>query len=178
MKKLLTLCLLTVAISDASAQTKEETINFIAKYMREAEGLKTYSPDDTTRLSESLYRQNAFSADKIYMELEREDYEKGTYIQTREITNLTWENVENIVLDTIPSLFHEDDIATISLGFSTKIKETEFCQSGTYNISCDNSYYWNGFTIVIPRNRGSACKKALQHLVSLYKEENKDPFAK
>lgn len=176
MKKLITICLIIVTTFTVNAQTKEETVSFIAKYMKEAEGLKTYEQVEEKRVEEDLYEQNVFSADKIFSETASENYEEGTYNQTISITNLAWQNVESIVLDTIPSLFHEDDVATVTLKFSTKAKEIAHCQSGTYNVSCDQTYYRNAFSVVVPSNQAVACKKAFWHLVKLYKEENKDPF--
>jgi hypothetical protein len=177
MRRILLILIVNLASIGLNAQTKEETEKFIAKCMREAVGLKTYSVrTNYGRAVEKIYEQNEFELNKIFTKTAIVDYAKGSYKQQCTYTNVVWANVVSVVLDTIPSLFHEDDVATIRLDFSTKIKEIDFCEGGTYNVDCSNTDYWDFFTLIIPRNRAVACKKAFAHLVKLCKEENKSPF--
>jgi hypothetical protein len=176
MKRILLILIVSLSCVGLKAQTKEETEKFIAKCANEAVGLKTYTADDKNRLEESLYKRNDFELTKIFTQTANKDYAKGTYTKVYTYTNLNWANVVSIELDTIPSLYYDDDVAIIRIGLSTKIQMIESCQSGTYNIGCENTYYWNGFTLIISRNRAVACKKAFAHLVKLCKEENKSPF--
>nr|WP_315153936.1 hypothetical protein [uncultured Flavobacterium sp.] len=166
----------STAPASQKSPTKEETINFIAKCMKEAEGLKTYSILNDKRNTENLYIKSSFSADEVFYEKKVYEYSNGRYNETATYTNLAWQNVSSVELDNKPSIFHEDDVAIITLNFSTKIKWVQHCYNASYSMSCGNTYYWDSLTLYIPSNRGAACEKALKHLIKLYKEENKDPF--
>lgn len=170
MKKLITICLLLATAFTVKAQdlkpTKEQTISYLTKTFSLTEGETTSRK--TTKCSTNFeYTTCYFSIDKI---IENYDFEKVCNdIETKKngkrkytSSNLKWETVTSINLGSQLS-----NLTIVSIAFSAKYKLT---------VDEEESGQDNVLNLLVVNNKAESFKKALERLVEIAKEENKDPF--
>jgi hypothetical protein len=189
LKKITLLSLLFVSAFSYAQETgpsKEVTVQSINKYMNEAVGMEyyiAYSVDENgNRIKDEngnyLYDKDyfaiidytLFSLEKVSRKTANKEKE-GTYTEFNDFSNIKWENITSV--DTTGDKSSET-LTKVRINFSSKIKWHWTCYAGTYNVSCDQTEYYDGFGIYIPKNRVAACYKALMHLKELCTVE--DPF--
>ncbi len=176
--------------SQETGPSKEVTVQSINKYMNEAVGMKLYfyylkdengavlKDENGNELFNDFEYSFIESVKFTLEEIERKFYyseDLGTYNDRNTYSNMNWDNIKNI--DTTVIISNEkknSELAIISISFSSKIKWDHTCFSGSMNVSCDQTEYYDGFGIYIPKNRVGACYKALMHLKELCTVE--DPF--
>jgi len=170
LKKLLIICLLTITTFTVKAQTakttKEQTINYLTRIFSLTEGEKTLNK--TTKYTTNFeYTACLFSIDKI---IEKYNFEtvwndpEKTKNGMRKYTssNLKWETVTSVNLGS-----QLNNLTIVSITFSAKYKLT---------VDEEESGQENVLNLLVVNNKAGSFKKALDQLVEIMKEENKDPF--
>lgn len=170
--------------------SKEVTVQAINKYMNEAVGMKLYYyylKDENGAVlkdenGKELFNDVEFQileSNSFTLELIERRYnfseKNGTYSDRNTYTNMNWGNIKNI--DTTVIISNEkknSELAIIRVSFSSKIKWNHTCFSGSKNVSCDQTEYYDNLSLFIPKNRVAACYKALNRLKELSKVD--DPF--
>ncbi len=194
-KRTLVFALFTVLFSfkgytQETGPSKEVTVQSINKYMNEAVGMKLYfcylKDENGAVLKDEngnelfndveydLIESNRFTLEEIEKRYYRRRND-GTSTDRNTYSNMNWDNIKNI--DTTVIISNEkknSELAIIRISFSSKIKWDHTCFSGSMNVSCDQTEYYDGFGIQIPKNRVGACYKALMHLKELCTVD--DPF--
>ena len=170
MKKLITICFLLattfIVIAQTTKPTKEQTINYLTRTFSLTEGERT--SNKTTKYTTSFeYTACLFSIDKII-----ENYNFETVWNDPEKTkngmrkysssNLKWETVTSINLGSQLS-----NLTIVTIIFSAKYK---------FTVDGEESGQENVLNILVVNNKAESFKKALDRLVEIAKEENKDPF--
>ncbi len=176
--------------AQVTGPSKEVTVQAINKYMNEAVGMKLYyyylkdKNGDVLKDEDGKYLYNDVEYDIIESasftleEIEKRYYcstKNGTYSDRNTYSNINWDNIKNI--DTTVIIANEkknSELAIIKVSFSSKIKWDHTCFSGSKNVSCDQTEYYDKLSLYIPKNRVAACYKALMHLKELCAVE--DPF--
>ncbi len=169
MKKLLTICLLIATAFTTNAQngkpTKEQTLSFLTKTFKLSEG-ETRTRITTRTDSKFIKTLCDFSIDKIIENYDFESVLDGTEKSQGNkgytYSNLKWESVTSIKLSS-----QEGNLTMVKIEFSSKIfvRDTD-----TYKD------YINEITLDIVTSKAESFKKALERLVEIAKEENKNPF--
>jgi hypothetical protein len=173
-----------------SGPSKEVTVQSINKYMNETVGMKWYlhylkdengavlKDENGNELFNDFEYSLIESVKFTLEEIEEKFYyseDLGTYNDRNTYSNMNWDNIKNI--DTTVIIANEkknSELALIRISFSSKIKWDHTCFSGSMNVHCDQTEYYDNLTLCIPKNRVAACYKALMHLKELCAVE--DPF--
>lgn len=170
MKKIITICFLLATtftvIAQTAKPTKEQTINYLTRTFSLTEGERT--SNKTTKYTTNFeYTACLFSIDKII-----ENYNFETVWNDPEKTkngmrkysssNLKWETVTSINLGSQLS-----NLTIVAITFSAKYKLT---------VDEEESGQENVLSLLVVNNKAESFKKALDRLVEIAKEENKDPF--
>lgn len=170
MKKLITICFLLattfIVIAQTTKPTKEQTINYLTRTFSLTEGERT--SNKTTKYTTNFeYTACLFSIDKIIENYNFEtvwnDPEKTKNgMRKYSSTNLKWETVTSINLGSQLS-----NLTIVAITFSAKYK---------FTVDEEESGQENVLNILVVNNKAESFKKALDRLVEIMKEENKDPF--
>jgi hypothetical protein len=168
MKKLITICLLIATTCSVNAQqkpTKEQTLAYLTKTFKLTEGEILLHEPYKKQIPE-LFVFSEKEISKKYKEYEwntgeEDGIEKQTY------TNMKWEDVISIKISSFNKGWSSDNLIPISVEFSSNIKI----------ISNDKHTYYDKFiSFSVIKSKAESFKKALERLVEIAKEENKNPF--
>ena len=184
MKKLLTICLIMATVFTVNAQdkkpTKEETIAYLDKVVKMSVGYKTYAVggpvnEEERRVEEHLITNYSFSELKVDRLNKTKRYKNNSSgISQTVFSNLNWENVTAIKINSLEedkltndSLYQDEELEEFRIEFSNKI----MMDLGDGELR--PRIYLNVYVLKI---KTESFKKALERLVEIAKEENKDPF--
>lgn len=184
MKKLLTICLIMATVFTVNGQdkkpTKQETIAYLDKVVKMSTGYKTYSVggplnEEDRRVKEHLITDYSFSESKVAKLNKTKNYiNNSTDISQTVFSNLNWENVSAIKINSLEedkltndSLYRDEELEEFRIKFSNKI----MMDWGDGELT--PLFYLNVYVLKI---KSESFKKALERLVEIAKEENKDPF--
>ncbi len=154
MKKLLTICLFIATVFTINAQqkpTKEQTVAFIKRTC------------ESTRLKkhwDNTIMQTSFNYDNSSIEYLTDGNTSNTI---DEYSLIKWENFTRFGIGT-----SENDITQVFIEFSNTVK---LVRDGKL---CDFDKL--GLRLYVPNSKVESIKKAIERLVEIAKEENKDPF--
>lgn len=181
MKKLLTICLLLVATFTVNAQekpTKEATIAYLNKTLQMSVGYKAYGTNGGNRVSSRLIKQYSFLPSEVKLSWETFDFRSNDKrIEYEQFSNINWEYLTTIIIDSEDNENHDDELAQIVLYFSDKIRYDKTIP-GVNVIMDDDMHYPKYLYIYVLKTKADNFKRALERLVEIAKEENKDPFDK
>lgn len=181
MKKLITICLLLATAFMVKAQdskpTKEQTIAYLDKILKMSIGYKTYGvggPEDK-RMEEHQIIDYTFSEFKVENAVNLNKYKDNSSIKDEQTySNIIWANNTAIKIgDSDDSLYIDNEIVYISLRFSNKLLVD---RNYTRDNPGDEMRFQNWLSLVVLKTKAESFKKALERLVEIAKEENKDPF--
>ncbi|MEY3499944.1 MAG: hypothetical protein RL308_1613 [Bacteroidota bacterium] len=178
MKKLITICLIIAATFTVNAQgskpTKEQTLAYLTKTFKLTEGEIVINKG----FNKYSYEVYEFSENKIIVRTKHYDWfqdqdRKDIYYYTI-YSDLKWEDVISIKLISFDQItggysYSSDNLDSIIVKFSTKFKE---------NSGDSPTYFYDELHISVIKSKAESFKKALERLVEIAKEENKNPFEK
>jgi hypothetical protein len=171
MKKLITICLIVAATFTVKAQdakpTKEQTLAYLTKTFKLAEGEDHSQKGYTTK---DRYTQLNFDPNLIEMKQEYYDtnIQQNIFILIK-YPNIKWETVSWGGIDNYSD---SGKVAEITLYLDSKVREIYI------ENNIDRGKFQNNVRIPILASKAESFKKALQRLVEIAKEENKNPFEK
>lgn len=179
MKKLITICVLIVTVFTVNAQqkpTKKETIAYLDKILKMSIGYKTYGLSEEDKRAEEYqiidYTFSEFKVENTVIEI---NYKKNSSVKDEQAySNIIWANNTAIEIgkrDT--SLYRDNEIVSISLQFSNKLLVD---RNYTRDNPGDEMRFQNWLSFVVLKTKSESFKKALERLVEIAKEENKNPF--
>lgn len=166
MKKLITICLLLATAFSVNAQTKklgkEETIAYLDRVLKLSNGeiFKRANNPNPTALSEC-----SFAFDLITYTCKVSDEDNHEYTTNVFYSNIKWESC-NGVLIVNSSDSYSDNLIDVKIIFDMKYKFT----------MDKHIYFENDMYLKILKTKADSFKKAIERLVEIAKEENKDPF--
>ncbi|MEY3500435.1 MAG: hypothetical protein RL308_2104 [Bacteroidota bacterium] len=174
MKKIITICLLIAATLSVNAQqkpTKEQTLAYLTKTFKLTEGEIVINKASNKYSIEV----NEFSENKIVNKIKLYDwvkdysYKDAISYSSKTYSDLKWEDVITIELSAYSENWLNDNLMSITIKFSSKYK---------YKVDDSSQYFFNDFKISVIKSKAESFKKALERLVEIAKEENKNPFEK
>ncbi|EAZ95016.1 hypothetical protein FBBAL38_11744 [Flavobacteria bacterium BAL38] len=179
MKKLLTICLIMATTLSISAQegkpTKEETIAYLDKVLKMSIGYKHYGVVEDIRQVEFRIKYYSFTESKVTLTQNQTDYRNHSSKNGETSwANFDWTNVKSITTnslsknDQLPndSLWRDKELESINIKFSNPI----IIDWG------DGPEPRYSFGLLVLKTKADSAIKALNRLIELAKEENKDPF--
>lgn len=184
MKKLITICLLLATIFMVKAQdskpTKEQTIAYLDKVLKMSIGYKTYAIDGEEgkkehRVEEYVITTFSFSESEIKEIFNTKNYEDNSFISDQlSYSNLIWANVAKIAIDRDSfGLYWDKETVVIRIYFSSKImKENNYIRKNPDS----STRITTMLPLLVIATKAESFKKALERLVEIAKEENKNPF--
>lgn len=179
MKKLITFCFLLLtgfAVSAQQKPTKKETIAYLDKVLKLSVGYNRYAGVNP-RYSERTITDYEFSSEKIdihFKETKIKDSRESLLSQT--YSKIAWETLKEIVEDTLDADLHDAELITVVAYFDTKLKY-DATAGGNEVIMDAKDHYPKYILFNILKIKAAVFKKALERLVEIAKEENKDLFA-
>ncbi len=157
MKKLITICLLVATTFSVNAQTKptkEETLAFLRRTCESTIG-KT---SDDKKFIKTTFSYNNITTEYLYMGYEDSSIDEFSLIK--------WENATEILMWE-HSTGDEQEISDVMIKFSSQVLLEQNGGTGEYR---DSVYFY------YPEIKRESVKKAIERLIEIAKEENKDPF--
>ncbi len=153
--------------------TKEQTLNYLTKTLKLTEGEIVINKG----VNKCLNEVNEFSENKI---ITKEKY--YDWLQYRQdisynyiiLSDLKWEDVISIKLISYNQInngysYSSDNLEIIIVQFSSKFKK---------NQDDYPTFFSDELQISVIKSKAESFKKALERLVEIAKEENKNPFEK
>lgn len=165
MKKLILFCLLLVSTFSINAQgskpTKEQTLDYLTKTLK-----LTLGEEYSFRGKIKRYSKVDFKYDTVSEKIEWHDG-----FDECENTEIKWETVTDYNFEEYGS----EKLILIIISFDSKYKL--ICKSKDFS-SVGYTSYENSLNLLILKSKAESFKKALERLVEIAKEENKNPFEK
>jgi len=167
MKKLITICLLMATIFSVNAQdgkpTKEQTLTYLSK---------TFALSEGESFDGQTFDVYNFSNNKIIENYNTKN--NGSYVKCNdEYKDFKWETFE-LVTSPRNSLSELDNLCKIVIRFGSNFKAVLGCDDASDVIEMNDKYLY----LYILKTKAESFKKAIERLVEIAKEENKNPFEK
>ncbi len=176
MKKILLILSLSMISLTTFGQTKEETITYLDKVLKMSIGYKIIS--DT--IQECTITSALFRYDKIEIVRKNNDLKpvfKFRSYYTDCYTSINWESLSKI--ETMGEERMDSLLVYFFVKLDNKVRYDAFAQFETNTSETgmdDDMHYPNYITLFVLKAKAESFKKAIERLVVIAKEENKNPF--
>lgn len=182
MKKALLFLLLVplVAMAQKPAAkklSKQETVAYINGILQQSVGFRTYGISGEERVCTATITGYAFTPETVDQhESETCKSEPGAVAYHSKLSNIAWQNATGITVETEAGIYRDAELAMVRVTFSSRVRyDKESDKYGRTSMS-DDLRYRDNIWLIIPVTRAESFKKALERLIEIAKEENKDPF--